>query len=118
MLLNQGKCQFMYIGKNLSDTESLWKIARKLKLQVLINKSSDFKSHIKNICGKAGQKLSTLLKILLHIDTDAKTVLQSLEMFLEKHQEFLTHQRNLQGLITEIYEIVNLVAPPIMNSLF
>ena len=39
-------------------------------------------------------------------------------MFLEKHQEFLTHQRNLQGIITEIYDIVNLVAPPIMNSLF
>ena len=28
------------------------------------------------------------------------------------------HQKNLQAFITEVYEIVNGVAPPIMNSLF
>ena len=28
------------------------------------------------------------------------------------------HQKNLQAFMTEVYEIVNGVAPPIMNSLF
>ena len=37
------------------------------------------------------------------------------EVLLEKQQ---IHQRNLQVLMTEIYKIVNGIAPPIMNSLF
>ena len=37
---------------------------------------------------------------------------------LEKRKEFTIHQRNLQVLMTEIYKIVNGIAPPIMNSLF
>ena len=46
---------------------------------------------------------------------DQKTSYQNL---LETHNEFTIHQRNLQVLMTEIYKIVNDVAPPIMNSLF
>ena len=37
---------------------------------------------------------------------------------LETHNELTIHQRNLQVLMTEIYKIVNGVAPRIMNSLF
>ena len=37
---------------------------------------------------------------------------------LETHTELTIYQRNLQVLMTEIYKIVNGVAPPIMNSLF
>ena len=37
---------------------------------------------------------------------------------LETRNELSIHQRNLQVLITEIYKIVNDVAPPIMSSLF
>ena len=40
------------------------------------------------------------------------------EVLLEKQQDFSIHQRNLQVLMTEIYKIVNGIAPPIMNSLF
>ena len=40
------------------------------------------------------------------------------EVFLEKHHDFSILQRNLQVLMTEIYKIVNDIAPPIMNSLF
>ena len=46
---------------------------------------------------------------------DQKTSYHNL---LETHNEFTIHQRNLQVLMTEIYKIVNGVAPPIMNSLF
>ena len=40
------------------------------------------------------------------------------EVLLEKQHDFSIHQRNLQVLMTEIYKIVNGIAPPIMNSLF
>ena len=37
---------------------------------------------------------------------------------LEARNEVTIHQRNMQVLMTEIYKIVDGVAPPIMNSLF
>ena len=40
------------------------------------------------------------------------------QALLEKQHDFSIHQRNLQVLMTEIYKIVNGIAPPIMNSLF
>ena len=46
---------------------------------------------------------------------DQKT---SYENLLETHSELTIHQRNLQALMTEIYKIVNGVAPSIMNCLF
>ena len=46
---------------------------------------------------------------------DQKTSYNNL---LGTHNELSIHQRNLQVLMTEIYKIVNGVAPPIMNSLF
>ena len=46
---------------------------------------------------------------------DQKTSYHNL---LETHNKLTIHQRNLQVLMTEIYKIVNGVAPPIMNSLF
>ena len=42
----------------------------------------------------------------------------SYQNLLETHNELTIHQRNLQVFVTEIYKIVNGVAPPIMNSLF
>ena len=39
-------------------------------------------------------------------------------VLLEKQKEFLIHQINLQVLMTEIYETLNNIAPPIMKSLF
>ena len=40
------------------------------------------------------------------------------QVLLEEQHDFSIHQRNLQVLMTEIYQIVNGIAPPIMNSLF
>ena len=40
------------------------------------------------------------------------------EVLLEKQHDFSIHQRNLQVLMTEIYKILNGIAPTIMNSLF
>ena len=40
------------------------------------------------------------------------------ENLLVKHHDFSIHQRNLQVLMTEIYQKVNGIAPSIMTSLF
>ena len=121
----------------------------------------NFHTHIKNICRKAGQKLSALLRISPYLDQRKKVLLyksmiksqiiycplvwmfcsrQSNNLINKVHerslrltyrdetkdfQQILTEQneitirrRNLQVLMTEVYKIVNSIAPPIMNSLF
>ena len=40
------------------------------------------------------------------------------QQILTEQNEITTHQRDLQVLMTEVYKIVNSMAPPIMNSLF
>ena len=40
------------------------------------------------------------------------------QQILREQNEITIHQRNLQVLMTEVYKIVNGIAPPIMNSLF
>ena len=82
MILNPGKCYFMCIGKNLSDSELLNLNDLNLKnckevevLGTTIDRNLNFKGHIKNICRKADQKLSTLLRISSHINTDKKSLL-------------------------------------------
>ena len=42
----------------------------------------------------------------------------NVDVLLEKQHNFSIHQRNLQDLMTEIYKIVNGIAPLIRNSLF
>ena len=46
-----------------------------------------------------------------------KTQKTSYQKLLATHDELTIHQRNLQVLMTEIYKIVNGVAPPIMKIL-
>ena len=77
MILNPVQCYFMCIGKNVSDSELLSLNDLNLKnckevevLGITIDRSLNFKGHIKNICRKAGQKLSALLRISSHINTD------------------------------------------------
>ena len=40
------------------------------------------------------------------------------QQILTEQNEITIHQRDLQVLMTEVYKIVNSIAPPIMNSLF
>ena len=82
MILNPGKCYFMCIGKNVSDSELLNLNDLNLKnckevevLVITIDRNLNFKRHIKNICKKAGQKLKALLKISSHLNTDKKALL-------------------------------------------
>ena len=79
MILNPGKCYFMCIGKNVSDSELLNLNGLNLKnckevevLGITTDRNLNFIGHIKNISKKAGQKLSDLLRISWHINTNKK----------------------------------------------
>ena len=79
MILNLEKCYFMFIGKNVSDSELLNLNNLNLKnckevetLGIALDRNLNFKRHIKNICRKAGQKLSALLRISSNINIDKK----------------------------------------------
>ena len=81
-MINPGKCYFMCIGKNVSDSELLNLQDLNLKnyrevevLGITTDRNLNFKRHIKIICRKAGQKLSALLTVSSHINTDKKTLL-------------------------------------------
>ena len=67
----------MCIGKNVSDSELLNLNDLNLKnwLGIRIDRNLNFKGYIENICRKAGQKLSALLRISSYINTDKKDLL-------------------------------------------
>ena len=82
MILNPGKCYFMCIGKNVNDSELLnlddLNLENCKEVEVLcitIDRNLNFKGHKKNICRKADQKLSALLRITSHINTDKEALL-------------------------------------------
>ena len=73
---------FYVYWQNVSDSELLNLSDLNLKnckevgvLGITVDRNLNFKGHIKNICRKAGQKLSALLRISLHINTDKKAIL-------------------------------------------
>ena len=73
---------FYVYWQNLSDSELLNLNDLNLKnwkeveiLGITIDRNLNFKGHRKNICRKAGQKLSALLRISSHINTGKKALL-------------------------------------------
>ena len=76
MILNPEKYYFMCICKNVSDSELLNLNLKNCKeveiLGITLDRNLNFERHIKNICRKAGQKLSALLRISSHINIDKK----------------------------------------------
>ena len=77
MILNPGKCHFMSIGKDTHDKDVFYYDNLTLKnsneeeiLGVTIDRKLTFHQHIKKVCCKADQKLSTLLRLSVHLDTN------------------------------------------------
>ena len=82
MGLNPEKSHFMCLGKDTDDTETLdfndlgLKSSKEVKiLGITLDGSMSFNTHIKNICRKAGQRLSALLEISLYLDEGKKVLL-------------------------------------------
>ena len=72
----------MCLGKNIDDTETLSFNDMALKnskeveiLEITLDRSMSFNTHIKNICRKAGQKLSALLRTSPYLDQGKKALL-------------------------------------------
>ena len=159
----------MCLDKDIDDTETLsfndlaLKNSKEVEiLGITLDRSMGFNTHIKNICRKAGQKLSALLRISPYLDQGKKVLLyksmikpqfnycplvsmycsrqsnnlinrgherglrltyrnetnKEFQQILREKNEPTIHQKNLQVLMTEVYKIVNGIAPPRMNSLF
>ena len=156
----------MCIGQKIDGAETLnfnnFVIKNSKEVEILgITLNRNFHTHIKNIFGKSGQKLSALLRISSYLGQRKKVLLyksmikphvnycplvwmfcsrqsnnlinkvherglrltyrdetKDFQQILRKQNEITIHQRNLQVLMTEVYKIVNSIAPPIMNSRF
>ena len=72
----------MCLGKDIDDTETLsfndltLKNSKEVEiLGITLDRSMGFNTHIKNICRKAGQKLSALLRISPYLDQGKKVLL-------------------------------------------
>ena len=81
MVLNPEKGHFMCLGKDIDDTETLsfndlaLKNSKEMEiLGITLDRSMGFNTQIKNICRKAGQKLSAQLRISLYLDQGKKVL--------------------------------------------
>ena len=78
MVLNSGKCHFMCLGKNtenetyfVNNTEM--KNSRENKiLEITIDNELKFKSHVKNLCKKASQKIWALSRLTNYLNDSEK----------------------------------------------
>ena len=82
MVLNPEKSHFMCIGQKIDDAETLnfnnLAIKNSKEVEILgitLDRNMNFHTHIKNICRKAGQKLSALLRISPYLDQRKKVLL-------------------------------------------
>ena len=82
MVLNPEKSHFMCIGQKIDDAETLnfnnFVIKNSKEVEILgitLDRNMNFHTHIKNICRKAGQKLSALLRISPYLDQRKKVLL-------------------------------------------
>ena len=81
MALNAGKCHFMCLGKDTrSESFLVIKNSKEQKiLRATIDNNLIFKSHIKNLCKKASQKIGALSGLSNHLnDSQKRLVLNSI----------------------------------------
>ena len=78
MVLNSGKCHFMCLGKNtgnetyfVNNTEMKNSSENKI-LEITIDNELKFKSHVKNLCKKASQKIWALSRLTNYLNDSEK----------------------------------------------
>ena len=73
MALNAGKCHFLCLGKNTRNEAFIFKglVMKNSNEQIILGVTLDnkltFKSHIKNLCKKASQKIGVLPRLSNHL---------------------------------------------------
>lgn len=83
MILSRGKCHYLYIGKEVADNDTL-KISSQYQMNngkkveisgMTLDRKLSFNPHTKSISKRAGQNISTLLRISTYYeDTQAKII--------------------------------------------
>ena len=79
MLLNQKKCHYMCIGRNIKNYKFKFEnLLSDSKEEVVLGVTTDnkltFDSHIKNICRRAGQNLGALSRITNYLTWSQKSL--------------------------------------------
>ena len=76
MILNTGKCHYMYTGKDVEENETF----QIENLGIKIDRKLSLHQHIKSNSKKAGQKLSALLRISPYLEDKKKKVIYNTMM--------------------------------------
>ena len=76
MILNTGKCHYMYTGKDVEENETF----QIENLGIKIDRKLSLHQHIKSTSKKAGQKLSALLRISPYLEDKKKKVIYNIMM--------------------------------------
>ena len=125
MILDPGKCHFMSIGKNTHDEDGallslppyLDTNKRKTIYTTMVKSQLNYCPLVWMFCPRRSSKLINKVQerapLIIYNDQ-----LTDFKYLLSNHNEATIHQRNLQVLITEIYKIINHIAPAIMSPLF
>ena len=81
MVLNSGKCHFMCLGQNTVNETFVYdniemKNSKEEKiLGVIIDNKLRFKSHVKNLCKKASQKIWALSRLINYLNDSKKKII-------------------------------------------
>ena len=83
MVLNSGKCHFMCVGQNTvnetfdSDNTEMKNRNEEKILNVITDDKLRFKSHVKNLCKKASQKIWALSRLINYLNDSGKKMVFS-----------------------------------------
>ena len=113
MALNAGKCHFMCLGKDTRNEIFIFKalVMKKNKEQKILGVTIDnkltFKSHVKNLCKKASQKIGALSRLSNHLnDSQKRLILNSIvkSQFSYCPVVWMFYSRTSNNMINTVHE--------------
>ena len=113
MKLNTDKCHLLMAGNKYEQMwvqlgeKKIWEHKTVKLLGVIIDSQLKFDSHVLNICGKAGRKLSVLTRMIKYLSFDKKYIL--MKTFFESQFKYcpltwMFHSRKLNNKINRLQE--------------
>ena len=113
MKLNDAKCHFMLFGRKFSDisvkigSSYIEQSEEEKLLGIRFDRNLDFKSHVKNICKKAGQKLHALVRVAKFMGQDKLKIIMDafiLSQFCYCPLIWMFNDRGTNNNINKIHE--------------
>ena len=113
MKLNQEKCHFIFAGHKhevvfaRAGTSTIWESHCEKLLGVHIDREMSFKYHVTNLCKKANQKLTALIRLGRYYNLSQRRLL--MKSFIESQFGYsplawMFHDRGINHLINKIHE--------------